>query len=88
MVTRFGSGGKPSGKKCPGFVMYPLLLKPNKILTFTIVLIGHQINLRKLFPTYFIVLIGVCSFLTHFSVSQSGSDRVVHHYFNIWEGLG
>ena len=50
--------------------------------------IGHPINSRKLFSTYFIVLIDVCSFLTHFPVSQSGSDWAVHHYFNIFSVTG
>ena len=51
-------------------------------------LIGHPINSGKLFSTYFIVLIDVCSFLTHFPVSQSGSDWAVHHYFNIFSVTG
>ena len=50
--------------------------------------IGHPINSGKLFSTYFIVLIDVCSFLTHFPVSQSGSDWAVHHYFNIFSITG
>ena len=51
-------------------------------------LIGHPINSGKLFSTYFIVLNDVCSFLTHFPVSQSGSDWAVHHYFNIFSVTG